>query len=209
MAPARVDPTLGGPSESLEIPTVDISCFLKDPNSLESKKVIDIVQSACRSTGFFQIVGHGISKELQKAVFKGAKEFFELPLETKKQYSTKGHRGYDVLASQSYEEGILPDLKEGFHTAKDIPEDDPRAKAGRFFMGYNVWPEPNLVPESIFREPQERYHKELNALATNVLKLIERTLPYGKGIFDHFTSKDPVAIMRILHYHDAPKQRKK
>lgn len=200
MAPARIDSTIETPFEPLEIPTVDISCFLGDPNSLESKKVIDVVRSACRSTGFFQIVGHGVSKELQKTVFEGAKEFFKLPLETKKQYSAKGHRGYDVLASQSYEEGILPDLKEGFYTAKDIPEDDPRAKAGRFFMGPNVWPDSNIVPESIFREPQEQYHKELNTLAIHVLKLIERTLPYGEGIFDHFTSNDPVAIMRVLHY---------
>lgn len=189
-----------------EIPTVDISAFLADPDSPEAQAIVPIVRSACRSTGFFQISGHGISKDLQQAVFAGAKKFFSLPFETKKAldaHSNQGLRGYDVLASQSYEEGVLPDLKEGFFTGLDLPKDDPRVQARRFLMGSNVWPDTSLLPKDDFRKPAEEYHAALMKLSISVLKLIERTLPYGPGIFDDFLANDPITPMRVLHYPPA------
>ncbi|KAL2821207.1 Clavaminate synthase-like protein [Aspergillus granulosus] len=192
--------------DSFEIPTVDISAFLADPDSPEAQAIIPIVRSACRSTGFFQISGHGISKDLQQAVFAGAKKFFSLPYETKKAlqaHLNQGMRGYDVLATQSYEDGVLPDLKEGFFTGIDLPADDPRVQARRFLMGSNVWPDASLLPEDEFRTPAVEYHAALMKLSTSVLKLIERTLPYGPGIFDEFISNDPITPMRMLHYPPA------
>lgn len=97
------------------VPTVDISPYLADPKSNAARKIIEDVRDACTSTGFFQVTGHGISKNLQQNVFDAAHAFFALPLEEKKKLNATnfiGHRGYDVLASQSYEEGVLPDLKE-------------------------------------------------------------------------------------------------
>ncbi|RAO64734.1 uncharacterized protein BHQ10_000746 [Talaromyces amestolkiae] len=189
-----------------EIPTVDISAFLTDPDSPEAQAIVPIVRSACRSTGFFQITGHGISKDLQQSVFTGAKKFFSLPFETKKAldaHSNQGLRGYDVLASQSYEDGVLPDLKEGFFTGLDLPKDDPRVQARRFLMGSNVWPDTSLLPKDDFCKPAEEYHAALMKLSISVLKLIERTLPYGSGIFDNFIANDPIAPMRVLHYPPA------
>ncbi|CEN59744.1 hypothetical protein ASPCAL02188 [Aspergillus calidoustus] len=192
--------------DRLEIPTVDISPFLADPDSPSAQAIIPIVRSACRSTGFFQISGHGISKDLQQAVFAGAKKFFALPYETKRAldaHANQGLRGYDVLASQSYLDDILPDLKEGFYTGVDLPADDPRVQARRFLMGSNVWPDAALLPASEFREPAEAYHAALMGLAIRVLQLIERTLPYGPGIFDEFIANDPITPMRMLHYPPA------
>ncbi|KAL4949469.1 Clavaminate synthase-like protein [Aspergillus filifer] len=192
--------------DSFQIPTVDISAFLADPDSPEAQSIIPIVRSACRSTGFFQISGHGISKELQQAVFTGAKKFFALPYETKKAldaHGNQGLRGYDVLASQSYEDGVLPDLKEGFYTGVDLPADDPRVQAQRFLMGSNVWPDSSLLDDDEFRKPAEAYHSALMELSISVLKLIERTLPYGPGIFDEFIANDPITPMRMLHYPPA------
>ncbi|KIA75589.1 oxidoreductase [Aspergillus ustus] len=195
-APTQVD--------AFEIPTVDISAFLADPDSAEAQAIIPIVRSACRSTGFFQIRGHGIPKALQHSVFAAAKRFFALPQETKTAldaHSNQGLRGYDVLASQSYEDGILPDLKEGFYTGVDLPADDPRVLARRFLMGPNVWPAELAAQD--FREPVEAYHAALLKLSISVLKLVERTLPYGEGIFDEFIAGDPITPMRMLHYPPA------
>lgn len=97
------------------IPTVDIGGFLSDPTSAAAQEVVDDVRAACKSTGFFQIVNHGVPKAVQRGVFDAAKRFFELPFEEKKKLDASkavGHRGYDVLASQAYGEGIMPDLKE-------------------------------------------------------------------------------------------------
>lgn len=101
------------------VPTVDISPYLADPNSPEADDIIADIRRACLSTGFFQVTGHGISPTLQKEVFDAAAAFFALPFEEKKKLDAKttvGHRGYDVLASQSYEPDVMPDLKEVIST---------------------------------------------------------------------------------------------
>lgn len=97
------------------VPTIDVEPYLSDPDCAAASDVIDQVRAACIMTGFFQITGHGIAKHLQESVFKAAADFFALPFDEKKKLDAKmsiGHRGYDVLASQSYEEGVEPDLKE-------------------------------------------------------------------------------------------------
>ena len=97
------------------VPTVNIAPYLANPNSSEANKIISDIRQACLSTGFFQVTGHGIPASLQKEVFDAAATFFKLPFEEKKKLDAKttvGHRGYDVLASQSYEPDVLPDLKE-------------------------------------------------------------------------------------------------
>lgn len=89
--------------------------FLRDPNSYESSRIIEQVRSACEMSGFFQLTNHGVPVNLQKSLFKAAESFFTLPYDEKKKLDCKqhlGHRGYDLLASQSYEPGVLPDLKE-------------------------------------------------------------------------------------------------
>lgn len=63
----------------------------------------------------------------------------------------RSFRRYDVLASHSYEEDLMPDLKEGFIIGEDLPHDEPHVAAGRFFMGSNVWLDPALLPVKDFR----------------------------------------------------------
>ena len=95
---------------SFYIPTINIAPFLRDPDSIESQRIINEVRAACRSTGFFQIKGYGISKKLQQNLFDAASKFFALPFDDKNALDSRksvGYRGYDVLASQSFEEGIL------------------------------------------------------------------------------------------------------
>ena len=46
------------------IPTIDISSLVnQDFNSNKSVKTINKIKKACINIGFFQIVGHGISKK--------------------------------------------------------------------------------------------------------------------------------------------------
>ena len=115
---------------NFQVPTIDIAPFLADPNCPAAESIISQVRSACVSTGFFQITGHGIPRKLQKSVFDAAAAFFALPFDEKKKLdasTTIGHRGYDVLGTQSYEAGVLPDLKEVsflicFFSLRDLPE---------------------------------------------------------------------------------------
>lgn len=97
------------------VPSVNISPFLQDPTSLSASRVVNIVQHACLRTGFFQITGHGIPPTIQKDPLRASQRFFALPMQEKKGLDARthvGHRGYDMLASQTYHEDVLPDLKE-------------------------------------------------------------------------------------------------
>ncbi|KAF4310738.1 Isopenicillin N synthase [Botryosphaeria dothidea] len=216
---SSVPPTLPTPRAatatppSFTIPTVDIAPYLSDPSSLAAQRVIEQINRACRSTGFFQIVNHGVPAALQSEVFRAAERFFRLPLEEKKKLDAKttvGHRGYDVLESQSYEEGVLPDLKEGFYVGNDIPASDPRAHARRFFMGPNVWPS-SLQPHEL-QQPAEAYFTAVYTLSLRILDMIAASLPYDVSpMFARFTQPaDLVAApLRLLHYPPARRSKQR
>ena len=58
------------------IPTINISKFkLKNKNS-NNKKILNQIQRACIEVGFFQIVGHGIEKNLIHKITRTAHKFF-------------------------------------------------------------------------------------------------------------------------------------
>lgn len=101
-----------------EIPLIDISRFL-DIHSSETERaeVVSQVRDACQTYGFFQLVGHGISTEMQDAILGCAKSFFDLSLEEKKTCGRENslglsNRGYEVIGGQKLQADALPDLKE-------------------------------------------------------------------------------------------------
>jgi isopenicillin N synthase-like dioxygenase len=97
------------------VPTIDITTFISDPASSSANDVVQKVRDACIETGFFQIVGHGMPKDIQDGLFQASKKFFALPMEEKLALDarkTVGRRGYDVLESQAYDPKVLSDLKE-------------------------------------------------------------------------------------------------
>jgi non-haem dioxygenase in morphine synthesis N-terminal len=98
-------------SPSFTIPTVDISPYLEDPSSAASAAVVTQIREACISSGFFQIINHGIASSLQQKVLQGAKLFFELPVEEKTKLEGSDARGYEVIGKQALEVG-KQDMKE-------------------------------------------------------------------------------------------------
>jgi isopenicillin N synthase-like dioxygenase len=194
-------------TSSFYIPSVDITPYLADPTSAEAQQVIDDIREACLSTGFFQLLGHGVSPSLQASAFEAAAKFFALPFDAKMALSAKwnsGYKGYDVMASQSYQTNVLPDLKEGFVTGSDLSPDDARIQAKRFFAAPNLWPSTDLLPREEFREPVEAYYKAMTKLCDMVLDLVAATLPHGPHIFDDFRAPDPACPLRLLHYPPTP-----
>jgi isopenicillin N synthase-like dioxygenase len=100
-----------------EIPTIDISAYKSNPSSPEALKIVEQVRNACMTVGFFQLVGHGIPRDLQDAVFRGSAAFFALPASEKKKVLRDRaagaiNGGYEVIGTQGLEQGKLPDLNE-------------------------------------------------------------------------------------------------
>ncbi|WCJ23029.1 2-oxoglutarate (2OG) and Fe(II)-dependent oxygenase superfamily protein [Euphorbia peplus] len=76
----RPNPALT-PSD-ITLPIIDLSA-LYHPSS--RSHLIDQIRSACMETGSFQVINHGIPLQTLTEALEAAKEFFDLPLETKVQ----------------------------------------------------------------------------------------------------------------------------
>ncbi|KAK7400875.1 hypothetical protein VNO78_12183 [Psophocarpus tetragonolobus] len=70
------------PHLSYQIPVIDLA-LLSCRNSEELLK-LDV---ACKEWGFFQIVNHGVQKELLQRMKDASAEFFKLPIEEKEKYA--------------------------------------------------------------------------------------------------------------------------
>ena len=100
------------------IPTVDISAFLNPDSSEEARQaVVEGVSSACHVYGFFNLTGHGISKDALEEALELNKMFFALPQEKKMEVWInksvgRSFRGYEPPGIQTHQQGLLPDTKE-------------------------------------------------------------------------------------------------
>jgi isopenicillin N synthase-like dioxygenase len=180
------------------IPTVDISPYLTNPSSPAAQQIITDVANACRTSGFFQLIGHGVSSTLQQTVFAGSKKLFALPVaEKEKIKSVVGGRGYEILGGQTLQPGAKPDMKEGFFVGPEIPKDQ---ESYRDYCHPNNWPEESLISSSELKDPVLEYRQLLCELSLIIMQILAEGLPGGeRNMFDEFCT-DPLAVVRLLHY---------
>jgi len=101
------------------IPTINISSIVNEGfNSYKSIKTINKIRKACQNIGFFQVVGHGVSKKKIKNICNVGNKFFNSPKKNKRKLSPKKwnyknkniYRGYfpnDVNGKEGLDIGDL------------------------------------------------------------------------------------------------------
>ncbi|RAL10197.1 isopenicillin N synthase family dioxygenase [Aspergillus homomorphus CBS 101889] len=192
---------------SFSLPTIDISPYLTtDRNhSFESNKaIVTQIRQTCRTTGFFQIINHGINPALQSGILVAAKHFFALPLDLKRQYiDTTAKKGYEEIGAQALEPGSRPDIKECYFVGSEPTVcHEPPYKP---FEYPNIWPEPSILPEAVFKEPILKYHEAMCRLAQVIMEILVKGLeddfPRLKSgeILEEFC-REPCASLRLLRY---------
>ncbi|KAI0006719.1 putative gibberellin 20 oxidase [Xylariaceae sp. FL0662B] len=179
---------------SIVIPVIDISGYT-DGNSAQTTKIAKELNTACRSPGFFQIVGHGVPAELRARLFKKAAEFYALPHATKAELrrglSVNGARGYEAIGTEVMEDDF-EDQKEGFMIGPELPP-------GRFLQGPNLWPEETAC--SGFRKTMEDYFSAMRSLSVKMFRLLALSLDLEERYFDAFVdSRDSASMCRIHRY---------
>jgi isopenicillin N synthase-like dioxygenase len=101
---------------NFRVPTIDISPYTQDPASIEAGEVVAQVRNACMTTGFFELVGHGVPRSLQDQIFEAGKRLFALSCEEKEKMDRKlsglNNRGYERMGTQVLQEGAGADQKE-------------------------------------------------------------------------------------------------
>ncbi len=187
------------PSRSLDkIPIVDMS--------LSPAELGQVVHEACTTVGFFQILNHGISKDLQVQVLEESYNFFMLPQEDKEAVSiahSNSYRGY-----QSIGVNVTKARFDG-HEALDVISESERANRlrldGLTNFGRNQWPQrlPTLRPLL-----EHQYIPQMIDVGHRLLSAASLGLGLGPNFFRPYFS-DPYWIIRLIHYPVAESSRER
>lgn len=186
---------MSGATSFTSVPIVDIS-GLRSPDRAERERVAAEIGRAAHEVGFLYISGPGIDETLFDRMLAAVKEFFALPVEEKmRSYIglSRCHRGYVPVGEEGVETG-MPDLKEAFDTALDLPADDPDYLAGNPMLGPNTWPD---LPG--FAEAVTAYYEAVLDVGHRLLWAFAVALGEDPDVFSRHATKTP-SQLRLVHY---------
>jgi len=184
MAPSTQANAAGG-----FVPVIDIRPFLTG-DAAQKSQVAKEVDEACRETGFYVVVGHGVEQSLLDRTEAVSRAFFALPAAEKMRLhrdltGEAGSAGYTAIGDNnlSYTRGeALPfDLNETIQIAPiDAGDDDYyREGASRGMFPPNRWPE--SLPE--FKEIYVEYFRRMIKLADDLMRLSALALELPEDYF--------------------------
>jgi isopenicillin N synthase-like dioxygenase len=179
------------------VPRVDVSPLVAGDGS-DATDVARAIDSACRETGFFSIVGHGVDPVARARLEALAREFFALDDAEKREIAMaragRAWRGWFPVGGE-LTSGV-PDRKEGIYFGAELAADDPRVRAGVPLHGANLFP----------RRPAALRGAVLEHLA--VMTQLGHTLMRGVALalglpgdwFARELTAEPTILFRIFRY---------
>lgn len=166
-----------------EVPVIDLSDF-----DIQRDEISEQLWNAATQDGFFQLTGHGISREEIEQAFIRAETFFALPESAKSKYPLVGgsNAGWESLSQVRPSTGTA-DQKESYQITR------PRMKG--------LWPDAEL-PE--FREQSLDFEARCWEVGMRVLSCFASKLGFSEDFF--FEAHDPnsqqyQSTLRLLHYY--------
>jgi len=158
------------------IPIIDFN----DPNHLKH------IEEAYTTVGFAVFV-NTLSPDDKNTInlwFEAMKQFFELPLDTKKNYSYRAENnlGYSIMGAENVDPTAPKDMKESFNFNNTRMPDE-------------LWPH-GWVPG--FKYKAEEAIRVADALTLNILQKFDTILKCGSTLVD--AHKEMYNTTRIIHY---------
>jgi isopenicillin N synthase-like dioxygenase len=183
-----------------EVPVIDVSPLVTRAG--DRSRVSSEIARACRDSGFFYIVGHGVDEGLQRRLEDASRRFFAQDLQTKMEIAMarggRAWRGYFPVGAELT--SGKADLKEGIYFGAELPPDHPRVKDGTPLHGANLVP--RSVPE--LREAVLGYIDAMTRLGHALMEGIASSLGLESSYFaDHYTWQ-PLTLFRIFNYPGNP-----
>ncbi len=186
----------GVSSDSL--PVIDIRSLVANADEAAMRATAESIDDACRRTGFFYVVGHGVDPGLRSDLDRLAREFFAQSDEAKAEIAMAGAgrawRGWFPVGGELT--SGRPDQKEGIYFGSELPADDPRVIAGRPLHGANLFPS---RPASL-QEVVLDYLEAMTAVGHAVARGLGLALGLGAEWFERNLTADPLVLFRIFHY---------
>jgi isopenicillin N synthase-like dioxygenase len=164
----------------VHVPIIDMHRGLRDDPGAAAAVAAEIGQ-ACETSGFFVIVGHGISDDLIADMDGVTRQFFALPEEVKRvvrrvgAVASRGYRGSSVVAlARSLDVETPPDLVEVFSASNVAYDSRPSVVAPEFdeFYVANIWPD----EPAAFRTVWTAYYAALEQLSNRLAQLFALAL---------------------------------
>lgn len=175
-----------------KVPELSLLTYINGSNT-EKIKFVDSLFTGIKDYGFFILVDHDVDTKTIDASYKAVKDFFALPLETKRKYGNieGGQRGYNTFGVEHAKDSDKPDLKEFWHTGRELPVDH------RFNQYYpsNVWP--TEIPE--FKPLLLSLYNELDKTANYILEAIGKALDVPEDYFREMNTYGN-SILRSIYY---------
>lgn len=181
------------------IPLVDMS-GVREGDAASVRRAGAAIRKACTEIGFFYIVNHGVPQTVIDAAMAEAREFFALPVDTKRQVAVNDrHRGFHMLGGATMYQASKPDHKEFFSMGLELAEDDPCVLAGERLRGPNQWPE--FMPQ--MRTALDAYYAAIGQAGEDLL----RAVAVGLGIDEQFFADKyhkPLQRTQMVYYPPHP-----
>jgi isopenicillin N synthase-like dioxygenase len=178
------------------IPIIDVSGL--SGSAANRKAVATQLGEACRESGFFYVVGHGVGEGLRRQLRELSQQFFAQDLATKMRIRMalggRAWRGYfrmgDELTSGK------PDQKEGLYFGAELPADHPLVRAGTPLHGPNLFP----TDPPGFREAVLDYLAALTQLGHRLMAGLALSLGLEESYFADRYTGEPLILFRIFNY---------
>ena len=190
------------------IPVIDIAPFL-DGTAKGQAAAARAVDDACSTLGFLIIVGHGVADSLIDDMRKVSFAYFDRPIEEKikLRMPPDRYRGYISLGSEalsySLDEELPPDFKESFSIGPVDPPDDALSPRRRARQSSSP-PISGLNSPAGFRPVWEAYYREMERVATTLMRIFAVGLGMDKHYFDDKVDRH-ITNFSVLHYPEQPK----
>ena len=178
-----------------DLPVIDMTGLRAGSGVEQTALAID---EACRDTGFFYVVGHGVDPTRQQRVEELAHAFFALPENEKARiamrHGGRAWRGWFPLEGE-LTSGV-PDLKEGLYFGEELGPDDTRVRADLPLHGANLFPE---QPAEL-RDAVLEYIDAVTGVGHVLLRGISIALGLDADWFDRHLTAAPTVLFRIFRY---------
>lgn len=167
------------------VPSLDLHHFTQGTpeEKLEFSKKLG---EAYRQIGFVAIKNHGLSEQLQEALYEASQQFFQSNDAIKQQYEVPelhGQRGYVGKKKEHAKDSSHGDLKEFYHVGQET-------------FGKNIWPKE--VPE--FEAATLEAFNTLENTGLIMLQAIAIHLGLPEDYFEDKVSGGN-SILRLIHYY--------
>ena len=164
-------------NEFSHVPVIDVAPLVHGAG--ERVHTAEQIGAACRESGFFYVVNHGVDESLCQRLEALSREFFARSESQKMQIAMarggRAWRGYFPVGRELT--SGKPDRKEGLYFGAEVPLDHPAVLAGTPLHGPNLFPG---IPG--FRETVLRYVDSLTALGHALMSGIS----LGLGLDEHY-----------------------